>query len=246
MKHFTTLFTMALVLCCSIATAQNTPNTRTITTDYPFTVTTDAANPVLYFIFSGRDSQGGADKSYVFQNSIPWGDTEYKLQIMRKDDRNFPDQLWYFMEGEDGLMIISLEGHRMITVASTTDGTKCIQMQTAEERTNAYYTWKLDLTDDCYAFKTSDEKTYLSHNGNWATSGAQMGLYNANGHDDEGSRVFFQALPLEDYPAGIIPTIAPKQVKGIYTLTGLRINSITSPGIYIIDGKKVVVSNPHM
>ena len=73
-----------------------------------------------------------------------------------------------------------------------------------------------------------------------------MGLYNANGHDDEGSRVFFQALPLEDYPAGIIPTIAPKQVKGIYTLTGLRINSITSPGLYIIDGKKVVVSNPHM
>lgn len=241
-----TLFLLTMVMYCTMAIAQNSSYTRAITTDYPFELTTDASKPVLYFIFSGRDSKGGTELTYVFQNSIPWGDTEYKLQIMRKDPRNFPDQLWYFMEGEDGLMIISLEGHRMITVASTTDDTKCIQMQTAEERTNAYYTWKLDLTDDCYAFKTSDEKTYLSHNGNWATSAAQMGLYNANGHNDEGSRVFFRALPIEDYPVGIISTVAPQQVKGIYTLTGLRINSITSPGLYIIDGKKVVVSNPRM
>ena len=241
MKQFT-LFTMALVLCCSIATAQNAPNTKTVTTDYPFTVTTDAANPVLYFIFSGRDSQGGAEKRYVFQNSIPWGDTEYKLQIMTQDPRNFPDQLWYFMEGEDGLMIISLEGHRMITVASTTDGAKKIQMQTAEERTNAYYTWKLDLTDGCYAFKTSDDKSYLSHNGNWASAGAQMGLYNANGAQDEGSRVFFEALPVENYPAGMTSLTATEQKESIYTLTGQRIKSIITPGIYIINGKKVVIN----
>ena len=240
MKQFT-LFTMALVLCCSIATAQNAPNTKTVTTDYPFTVTTDAANPVLYFIFSGRDSQGGAEKRYVFQNSIPWKDTEYKLQIMTQDPRNVPDQLWYFMEGEDGLMIISLEGHRMITVASTTDGAKKIQMQTAEERTNAYYTWKLDLTDGCYAFKTSDDKSYLSHNGNWASAGAQMGLYNANAAQDEGSRVFFEALPVENYPAGITAPTATQQTETIYTITGQRINSITTPGIYIINGKKVVI-----
>ena len=240
MKQFT-LFTMALVLCCSIATAQNAPNTKTVTTDYPFTVTTDAANPVLYFIFSGRDSQGGTAPTYVFQNSIPWRDTEYKLQIMTQDPRNIPDQLWYFMEGEDGLMIISLEGHRMITVASTTDGAKKIQMQTAEERTNAYYTWKLDLTDGCYAFKTSDDKSYLSHNGNWASAGAQMGLYNANAAQDEGSRVFFEALPVENYPAGITAPTATQQTETIYTITGQRINSITTPGIYIINGKKVVI-----
>ena len=238
MKHFT-LFTMALALCCSIATAQSTSNTRAITTDYPFTVTTDAANPVLYFIFSGRDSKGGTEKSYVFQNSIPWGDTEYKLQIMRQDPRNFPDQLWYFMEGEDGLMIISLEGHRMITVASTTDGAKKIQMQTAEERTNAYYTWKLDYTDGCYAFQTSDGKTFLSHNGNWATAKATMGLYNANGAQDEGSRVFFEAVNAEN--TGIINLPAAEQTKVIYNLAGQRVNSITTPGIYIINGKKVVI-----
>lgn len=238
---------MAMMLCCSIATAQNTPNTRAITTDYPFIITTDAANPVLYFIFSGRDSQGGAEKRYVFQNSIPWEDTEYKLQIMTQDPRNFPDQLWYFMEGEDGLMIISLEGHRMITVASTDDGAKKIQMQVAEERTNAYYTWKLDLTDGCYSFMTSDSNSYLSHNGNWATAGAQMGLYNANGDQDEGSRVFFQALPVENYPEGITPPAgitaptATVAAEAIYTITGQRIKSITTPGIYIVNGKKVVI-----
>ena len=160
---------------------------------------------------------------------------------MRKDDRNFPDQLWYFMEGEDGLMIISLEGHRMITVASTTDGAKKIQMQTAEERTNAYYTWKLDLTNGCYSFKTSDGKSYLSHFGNWSTGGAQMGLYNANGAQDEGSRVFFEALPVEDYPAGITVPTATTATEAIYTITGQRIKSITTPGIYIINGKKVVI-----
>ena len=231
-----------MVLCCNIAIAQNSSNTRTTTTDYPFTITTDAENPVLYYIFSGRDSQEGTAKTYVFQNSIPYKDTEYKLQIMHQDPRIFPDQLWYFMEGEDGLMIISLEDNRMITVGSTADAPKCIQMQTAEELTNPYYTWKLDLTDGCYAFMTSDGKNYLSHNGNWTTGGALMGLYNANGAQDEGSRVFFEALPLDDYPTGITSLTTTEQKGSIYTLTGQRIKSIITPGIYIINGKKVIIN----
>ena len=31
------------------------------------------------------------------------------------------------------------------------------------------------------------------------------------------------------------------KVKGIFDLTGRRLNAITEPGIYIIDGKKVLV-----
>ena len=68
-----------------------------------------------------------------------------------------------------------------------------------------------------------------------------MGLYNANAAQDEGSRVFFEALPVENYPAGITAPTATQQTETIYTITGQRINSITTPGIYIINGKKVVI-----
>lgn len=35
-------------------------------------------------------------------------------------------------------------------------------------------------------------------------------------------------------------------VKGIYNLQGMKLNSINEPGIYIIDGKKIAVSNPSL
>ena len=137
-------------------------------------------------------------------------------------------------------MIISAEDHRMVTVASTEDEARCALMQSKEERAeNSFYTWKLDYTDGCYAFQTSDGKTFLSHNGNWATAKATMGLYNANGAQDEGSRVFFEAVNAET--TGIINLPAAEQTKVIYNLAGQRVNSITTPGIYIINGKKVVI-----
>ncbi len=237
MKHKFLLITASLIMLTGAVKAQVT---KTTTADYPFELTTDASNPILYYIYNGRDGAGGADLKYVLANEIPWGDTVHKLQIVRKDPRIFPNQLWYFMKAEGGLMIISAEDNRMVTVANTADAPKCTLMQTAEERTNNFYLWTLDLTDGCYAFRTSDGKTFLSHNGNWTTAGPQMGLYNADGSKDEGSRMFFEALPREEYPTGLKSVVLTQQEE-VYTLTGQCIQRIVAPGIYIIGGKKVIV-----
>lgn len=238
MKHFTLIF--SLFVLSSLTVRAQVLTSEVSAEDYPFRLTTDAKAPSLYYIYTGRDGNGGAG-GCVFTNEIPYGDTVNKLQLMYKNPNQAePSQLWYFMEAEDGnIKIISAADGRMITVANTADGAKKVYMQTEEERTHSYYTWTLDATNGCYAFKTSDGKTFLSHNGNWSTAGPQMGLYNANGSKDEGSRVFFEAYTA---PSGINSAItaAPSR-PGIYTLTGTRIEKITAPGIYIIDGHKRAV-----
>ena len=227
MKKFT--FLLTLLLSLTAAWAQ----------DYPFVLTTDPANPALYYIYSGRDGAGQAG-GCVFCNEIPYGESKHKLVLMYKNPNNVElTQLWYFMEDENKMLkIISAADGRMITVESTTDGAKKVYMQSPEELTHKYYTWTLDVSGGCYAFKTSDGKTYLSHNGNWTTGGPQMGLYNANGSKDEGSRVFFEACPT---PAAITGVTTDTAVQGTYTISGTRIAKPTAPGVYIIDGKKKVV-----
>lgn len=233
MKKFTSLLTLLLILATSL---------QSQTKDYPFTITKAGEEPALYYIFSGRDGSGGKS-NYVFCNITPWGSSKQSLCLNRQDPRYPLYQFWYFMEAEDGnIMIISAEDNKVLTVANTIDAAKCTEMLGQDNLANRYYTWILDYTNGCYAFKTSNGATFLSHNGNWATGSQEMGLYNANGSEDEGSRVFFEAAP-----AGIvtgitaITTEARKEVQGIYTITGQKINRIESPGIYIINGKKTFV-----
>ena len=236
MKHFTLILSFFLVTLTGVtAQTRATVNTE----DYPFILTTDPEHPALYYIYSGRDG-GGDISDYVFINEIPWGGTEYKVQIMRKNPNKAElTELWYFMEEDGKIKIISAADNRMITVPNTEDGAKKAYTQTAEERTHAYYTWILDKTGGCYAFKTSDGKSFLSHNGNWASAGPQMGLYNADGSKDEGSRVFFE---LYNYATGISDVKPEREFRhGIFTITGKRIEKITRPGIYIVNGKKHVV-----
>lgn len=241
MKHFTRLILM-FVMFASFGIAQAQSNSRTITTDFPFEITTDATNPIYYYIYSGRDGQGGPS-GFVFSNEIPYKETEYKLNIVyRNPNKIDPCQLWYFMEENGCLKIICAADNRMITVPNTNDAPQCVWMQTEQERTNPHYLWKLDIANNYYAFKTSDDRTFLSHNGNWSTAKSQMGLYNANGNDDDGSRVFFEALPKNDYTA--IPGISAHPAGNndvIYTICGRRIDKITAPGIYIRNGKKFIV-----
>lgn len=236
MKHFTLLLSFFLVALTGVtAQTRATVNTE----DYPFILTTDPEHPALYYIYSGRDGNGEAG-GCVFENSIPWGETEYKVQLMYPNPTKAElTQLWYFMEEDGKIKIISAADGRMITVANTSDGARKAYTQTEEDRTHAYYLWTLDKTGGYYAFKTSDGKSFLSHNGNWSTGKSMMGLYNADGSRDEGSRVFFE---LHNDATGISDVKPEREFRhGIFTITGKRIEKITRPGIYIVNGKKHVV-----
>ena len=131
MKRFSTLFTMFVVALTS-AMAQ--------TNDYPFTLTKAGETPVLYYIYSGRD--GGGDKGdYVFTNVKPWGAEKHALCLNHQDPRLPLNQFWYFMEAEDGnIMIISAEDGKMVTVPHSNNAAKCTEMQSKEGLTNKFYT----------------------------------------------------------------------------------------------------------
>ena len=233
MKKIFTLFSFLLVCSASLQAQMK---------DYPFTLTQEGEEPVLYYIYSGRDGNGGKS-SYVFTNVTPWGSSKQALCLNNQDPRYPLNQFWYFMEAEDGnIMIISAEDNKIVTVANSNDAAKCTEMQSRDNLTNRFYTWILDCTNNYYAFKTSDGKTFLSHNGSWSTGGQEMGLYKANGAKDEGSRVFFEAAP-EGVTTGIIVSVVDSKElsKGIFTITGQKIEKIERPGIYIVNGKKTLV-----
>ena len=237
MKNFTIIISLLLFSLTTVSA--QTSRSAVSADDYPFILTTDPEHPALYYIYSGRDGNGEAGRS-VFENSIPWGESEYKVQLMYPNPNKAElTQLWYFMEEDGKIKIISAADGRMVTVPNSADGAKKVYMKTEGEISNDLYTWTLDQTNGYYAFKTSDGKSFLSHNGNWQTGGPQMGLYNADGSKDEGSRVFFE---LYNNATSINGVKAEREFKhGIFTLTGKRIDKITRPGIYIVNGKKCVV-----
>lgn len=198
---------------------------------------------MLYIIHSGRDGGNGGENDYVFTNIIPWGGDRQELCINKRDPRFPLNQLWYFMEAADGnIMIISAEDNKCITTADTKDAAKCTTILSQDEVAGTNHTWIFNNTNGCYAFKTADGKTFLSHNGNWQTASQRMGLFNADGSKDEGSRVFIEAAPA-GIVTGIEDVIADgnNTTKSIYTITGHQIEKITTPGIYIINGRKTII-----
>ena len=81
--------------------------------------------------------------------------------------------------------------------------------------------------------------------GDDGTASLTIGVEPGNWFKADNFRIFYLGPKAQDDPTDIISVNAGSPVrqtaKGMYTLQGIRVQSITTPGIYIVDGKKVVV-----
>ena len=150
---------------------------------YPFTVTTDDANPVLYAIKSGR----GDAYWYTYD------DTDGKISLSSYEGAQ--TQFWYFKEVltadyEYALQLFPYLGEgKAMSYENTSSAAAKIVAKTLGTQgwTNL---WLVATTDGKapYGLQTYDKKNYLSNNGGTAN---KMGMWNAAPNADTGTAMYF-------------------------------------------------------
>ena len=174
--------------------------------EYPFTVTTDDENPVLYAIKSGRgdaywytydDADGmialsqytGATKQWWFFKAVVTEDYQYAVQLYPYADPT-----------------------KAMSYEDTNDGAAKIVAKTLETAgwTNL---WSPVSTDGAapYGLQTYDKKNYLSNNGGVQN---KMGMWHAAPANDGGTAMYF-ATPAEALQALIDEAEAMTAYEGI-------------------------------
>ena len=69
--------------------------------------------------------------------------------------------------------------------------------------------------------------TYMTYNEDWSQNHEMVALYSQEAYEDKDNAV--EAIVVES------------AIQGIFDLTGRKLDAITTPGLYIVNGKKVVV-----
>ena len=158
------------------------------TMTYPFTLTTDDANPALYAIKSGR-----GDNHWYTCNDAG------KIVLNVTFDR-LANQYWYFKEvvknGRVYLQLYPATGEGKAISYNTTNqgGDKVIAQEVG---TSGYRSNWLLVTGQrngatCYGLQTEGKEVYLSNHGG-ATNA--MGFYSKGPSDDDGTAMHFFAKP---------------------------------------------------
>lgn len=150
---------------------------------YPFTVTTDDENPVLYAIKSGR----GDAYWYTYDS------TDGKIALSQYTGAD--TQLWFFKEVETDDYKCALQLYpytdktKAMSYENTNSGKAKIVAQApgTEGWTNL---WLLATTNDeaPYGLQTYNKANYLSNNGG---TGNKMGMYTAAPSTDGGTAMYF-------------------------------------------------------
>ena len=152
-----------------------------------FVLTTDEENPVLYKIISKR----GEGNAKVLSYDEP---TSEKVKIV-DNTANSSYQAWYFMQGENGILIkpYNADG-RMLTIESTGDGKDKAIIAVADA--NKYQNWSITKSTqsgctDYYYIKVVGEGNAgtFSHNGGFNVT-SYMGVWASGFNSTDGGSLF--------------------------------------------------------
>ena len=175
-KNFTFLFSLLLLFGAVNATA----------TEYPFKVTTDAENPELYAIKSGRG------------DAYWWTYDATDGMIFLSAYAYEPSQYWYFKEVTVGdsatfLQLYPYTGEGKAMSYQNTDNApaKIYAVTPGEEGWNS--NWLLETTNGGapYGLWTSGKENRLSNNGGTHN---KMGMWNASPSADAGTAMYFEPV----------------------------------------------------
>ena len=175
-KNFTFLFALFLMF---VGTANAFANA------YPFKITTDAENPELYAIKSGRDG------------SLWWTFDVTDNLISLTSYKYADNQSWYFMEVTEGettylqLYPYLGEGKAMGYKDTGAGAAKVWAVAPGSEGYDCRWTFDNNGGNAPYGLKTSDGKIYLSHYGGGAN---KMGMWTTGPAGDGGTAMYFEPV----------------------------------------------------
>ena len=175
-KNFTFLFALFLMF---VGTANAFANA------YPFKITTDAENPELYAIKSGRDG------------SLWWTFDVTDNLISLTSYKYADNQSWYFMEVTEGettylqLYPYLGEGKAMGYKDTGAGAAKVWAVAPGSEGYDCRWIFDNNGGNAPYGLKTSDGKIYLSHYGGGAN---KMGMWTTGPAGDGGTAMYIEPV----------------------------------------------------
>lgn len=180
---------------------------------YPFTLTTDDENPVLYAIKSGRTNRNQG-WWYTYDPS------DQKIGLTQFTMAN--TQFWYFKEivknNKVYLQLYPAAGEgKAMSYNNTNNAAGNVIAKDVNNTENYKSTWLLEVVNGKYGLQTEGRENRLSNNGgveeNGVLTNKKMGMWNADPNSDAGSAMYLFEKP--KYPFTLTTDDADPQYCGI-------------------------------
>ena len=157
------------------------------TMTYPFAVTADVENPVLYAIKSGR-TDNGKGWWYTYDSA------DGKIALTQFTMAN--TQYWYFKEvvknAKPYLELYPYSGDGTAMSYAGTNSAAGTIMAASKQSGNCNTLWQLEIQNGKYGLQTENKENRLSNN---AGVSNKMGMWNAGPNDDTGTAMYLFEKP---------------------------------------------------
>ena len=186
---------------------------------YPFTLTTNEENPVLYKIIIKRAEDGSKVLRY---------DNTDSMVAVGASAENKTWQAWYFMSSVNGVTIHPYNADGKVLSADNT-GNAAAKVWAVEKGEKAFYEWKLVArSNGYYNIQAHDGSNYFSNNGG---ESYKMGFWSNDAETDGGSLFKFVEAEFENDNARYY------QLKDVAeAMSGATYFTGESVGLYSTDG----------